>query len=213
MVGLSGSAGELQTMNKVRGRIMKECHADKEPIEGSKNLYKWEAKQKEIHDAVAVDSGNTDFVLTANAPPAMEDRLNEIGMSFPRWTCSFSNTMVRPLKAVVQYSTYSPCGHLFSWDFEHMYRFYACGGHGRLYGRSVQDVFDYKYSRVCGPGGVSHSVDALEAYYNGIARTLVNPFEYVQGDLLWRQEVQQRIASSQQGSVIMDFPQAVDNIF
>ena len=113
---------------------------------------------------------------------------------------------------IQKYSTYSPCGHLFSHDFENMYRFYACGGHGRLYGRSVQDVFDYKFSRVCGPGGVAHSVDALVAYYRGIANVLVNPFEYIQGEMLWRQDIQQNIAASQQGNVVMDFPQAADNI-
>lgn len=213
VVGLAGTAGEHKTMNKVRGRIMKECHPDKEPIEGPKNLYKWEAKQKEIHDEIAINSGATAFSMTANAPPAIEDRLNEIDMSFPQWNCSFDNTVVRPLEAVQQYSTYSPCGHRFTWDFEHMYRFYACGAHGRLYGRSVQDVFDYVFETACPEYGNYEitQIDVLVAYYNGIARVLVNPFEYVQGDLTWRDEIQQRIAS-QPSTVVMDFPAAVDNI-
>ena len=210
MVGLSGSSGELTSMNKVRGRIMKACHEDKEPVEGSKNLYDWESKQKEIHDDIAINAGYTWFMLTGNAPQAIEDRLNEIEMSMPQWRCNFNNTVVRPLKDVVRYDPYSPCGHRFTWDFEHMYRFYACGAHGALYGRTVQDVFDYVFSRVCGPGGTRHSVDALVAYYNGIARVLVNPFSYVQGDLTWRDEVQQRIAASQQGTIFMSFPLAVD---
>ena len=212
MVGMAGTAGELKTMNKVRGRIMKECHSDKEPIQGSKSIYKWESEQKKIHDGVAVNVGSTDFVMVASAPPAMEQLLNEIGIYFPQWICGFTNTMVRPLKDVQQYSTYSPCGHLFEHDFEHMYRFYACGGHGRLYGRSVQDVFDYKFRNACGVGGVASPVDALVAYYNGIARVLISPFIFVQGLLARREQIQQLIASSGRGNVIMDFPQAVDNI-
>jgi len=210
VVGMPGSAGDQQTMNKVRGRIMKECHPDKEPIEGPKNLSTWESKQKKVYDDIAIDSGETAFTLTANAPPAIENQLQEVGLSFPRWSCTFTNTVVRPLKSVVQYATYSPCGHRFRRDFENMYS-YACRGGGGGY----QDVVDYIYESVCPQYSEFipiTQVDALVAYFQGTATVLVNPFDYVEGGLTSQEEIQQRINASQQGSLLMSFPEAVTSL-
>lgn len=201
VVGLSGSYGDLKTMNKVRGRILKKCHDDKELIEGPKNLSMWEEKQKKIYDDIAIDSGETGFTLTANAPPAMKEQLNEIGLSFPQWNCTFTNTMVRPLKQVRQYSTYSPCGHRFRQDFQHMKK-EVCGP-GR-----VRDTFEYVYESVCPEYSNFISitqVDALVAYYQGTARVLTHPMEYVEGTLTQAEEVSQ-------GSILMTFPGAVTSL-
>jgi len=214
VVGLTGSSGDLQTMNKVRGRIMKECHDDKEPIEGPKNLDKWEVVQKKVYDDIAINSGETSFTLTASAPPSMESRLNEIGLSFPRWICTFTNTVVRPLKNVVQYSTYSPCGHRFKQDFEHMY-YYPCGFAVAGVGRVGKDIFDYVYESACpqySDSITTTQVGAVVAYYQGTARVLINPIEYAEDSLTHRDEIQQRIDASQQGTILMSFPEAVDSL-
>lgn len=180
VVGMPGTSGVLNTMNKVRGRLLKETHMDKERVVGN-SLSKYESEQKKIHDDVAIKSGSTSFTMKSVTPPGLEAFLNEIGMSFPTWGCEFTNTTVRPLSPIAEREMYSPCGHLFDWDIENIHREYACGKHGSIFHRSTEDVFEYVFRHQCSDFK-QDMVDALTAYYRGIGNLLINPFVFTQAD-------------------------------
>jgi len=180
VVGMSGTSGELNTMNKVRGRLLKETHPDKERVTGN-SISKYESEQKKIHDDIAINSGNTSFTMVSITPPGLEDFLNEMGMSFPIWSCTFTNTVVRPLSPIAEREMYSPCGHLFDWDIENIHREYACGKHGSIFWRSTEDVFSYVFRHQCGDYQ-QDMVDVFTAYVRGIGNLLVNPLVFTQAD-------------------------------
>ena len=191
VVGMPSSAGENKTMNKCRGRIMKECHEDKEKPPGV-NIYDWEAEQKKIHDAIAIQSGYTYFSMKSTIPPGMQRLLDEVGVIFPSWTCSFTNTLVRPLAEVKPYETYSPCGHFFFHNTKYMTHRYDCGRHGFVFGRVEADVFDYSYIHACSDSFEWDQMDVLTAFRMRVGRLLnsfLNPV--IAGS--YREETQQRL--------------------
>jgi len=180
VVGMAGTDGENKTMNKVRGRIMKECHDDKEPLPGSV-LSNWEKEQKIIHDDIALNSGDTSISFISIAPPGMEEKLNEVGVSFPySWTCTFDNTIILPLKEVTWYDPYSPCGQEFYWDLSNLHWQHRCAG-SQFGAHSVgsKEVWKYKFHSVCGGDLDVGTYNAVTVYAHSIAQRLLSLFVYV----------------------------------
>jgi len=189
VLGMPDSDGEAVTMNKVRGRILKECRPDKENITRG-NIYTWEQEQKKIHDEIAF-SGDTSFTLTSVEPPGLSQQLREIGANFPSWTCEFINTLVRPLIPIQRRNPYSPCGHLIIWDFRTLRRQICAPG------RHFRDRFNYAYKHVCGIEYTSPEIDALTAYYGGLFyRAIIDPMSFVAPQLEQFEHVESNITNS-----------------
>lgn len=183
MVGMSGSAGKCKSMNKIRGRVMLECHEDKEQLSGS-TLSNWEKEQKKIYDEIAINGGDTSISFISVIPPGMEEKLNEVNVSFPySWTCTFDNTVILPLEELIWYDPYSPCGQEFYWDLSGLHWEYACAGSqfgGRK--RVSAEVWEYKFHSVCGDIDVG-TYDAINVYMHGITDLLSNLFGYTKPQL------------------------------
>jgi len=200
VIGMPNSHDEKISMNKVRGRLMKSCYPDKKALE-SGNVYKWEQEQKKIHDEIAL-SGDTSFTLLSIIPPGLKSQLDDLGISFPVWSCEFTNTIVRPLIAVQRYNTYNPCGHLMIWDFQNL-KHEICG-HG-----NTQSTFEYAYMHACGQEYVSSEIDAVTAYGGTINRVLVNAFYSVKSGTTTHNEVSTRMSALSEDP-ILSFPGPVD---
>lgn len=218
MMGMANSAGSMTSMNKLRGRIMKECHSDKERLIGT-DIYKYENEQQKIHDDIAIDAGEPSFVLSSVTPPGLEDILNKLNMSFPSWTCSFSNSYVRPLSPIAPREMYSPYGHKFKPDLKNVYREYACGRFGTVYGRWVRDVFEYMfvnyYDDLDGTASGGGTIDAITAYVNhSVGTILVNDFLFMAPPIK-RAPIAGAggYESTQDGDVVMIFPYEVVNLY
>jgi len=171
MVGLPNSAGELKTMNKCRGRIMKSCVPDKTTLPGN-SVYLWEMEQKKIHDEIAINSGKTSTTMRGVLPPSLEDKLLEVGVSLSNWksmTCSFNSTIVRPLASMLQPNPYSPCGHAFYHDLTTMNldKVERCG-----FGAWRYDVFDYSWANACTGTMAGIQLDVLDVYAKAIGGIL-----------------------------------------
>jgi hypothetical protein len=179
VVGMTGSAGECKTMNKVRGRIMLECHEDKEALPGS-TLSNWEKEQKKICDTISINSGNTSINFISAAPPGMEKKLNEANVSFPySWTCTFDNTVILPLTEVKWYNPYSPCGQEFYWDFSNLHWQHRCAGStSGMFSIGSRELWEYKFHSVCGDLDVG-TYDAVSVYIHSIADLLNSFLNYV----------------------------------
>lgn len=187
VTGMPNSSGELETMNKCRGRLLKACKADKTIVEGPKDLYSWEGKQKEIFDDVSVKIGSTDFTARAFIHPNITTMLNAVNMYLGGyWSCSFSNTLVAALLEVPKFAPYSPCGHFFTWDFPNIHREDNCGRFGSIFWRSTEDVFDYVFRHYCSDQLEWTSMDVLVAYFRGVGNLLLNPFVFQQRDEILR---------------------------
>ena len=166
--GLAGSSGELTCMNKFRGRIMKETHADREGLENNE-LSAMEQEQKKIYDEIAINSGDTSFTLTSTIPPGLTEKLREAN-SYPpeRWTCDFKNTIILPLSQVEQQESYSACGERWDWDFSD----YGWHRDRCLY----YEVFKYSYVSACDDNVLGDTMESLELYFAGSVGTyLINP--------------------------------------
>lgn len=214
MVGMPNSAGVVNSMNKVRGRLMKECHADKEFVTGT-DIHKWEEEQKKIHDEIAVKTGSTSFTLKSFTHPSLESDLNDMNMSFPSWECSFENSIVRPLSPITPRSSYSPCGHSFDHDYSNLYRDYACAKFGSVFGRWIEDVFDYSFVDACTGKGGTGTIDAITAYTHGVGALLTNPFLFTMSNAYIRAVIGDvgGYASTQGGDVKLAFPANVPNLY
>lgn len=176
VVGMPNSDGECKTMNKVRGRLLKECHPDKEPLEGT-DLHEWEEVQKDIHDEIALKTGSTSITLVSTTPPNMQYLLDKAMATFPTWSCTMVNTIVAPLMLPFKGSSFSPCGHEYTWGFHNMTR-QRCGAPVKGYGWMYYDTFEYYFRHVCGEGpGVPNDWVVL-AYYNSLAHLLIGDLEY-----------------------------------
>jgi len=174
MIGTSTpSFGDMTSMNKVRGRIMKACHNDGERVDAS-TVEQFEQEQVNIHDAISIDSGNTSFSLQSFTPPTLASGLNQMGLSYPSWSCAFSNNVVRPLSPMIKRDIYSSCGHKWAFDPSTVKRTH-CGP------KSTQDTFDYMWINVCTSAKLGNSIDAVVAYYTGTGTILVNPAYFLQG--------------------------------
>ena len=183
-----GYPGDSKSMNKCRGRIMKACHEDKDPINVT-TLLDLEAEQKKIHDEIAVSAGKTSFRMNSIIPPGLEEQLNKAGVIFPRWNCYFVNSLPLPLSPVIPQEIYAAPGHYFDWDFSEMER-KVCG---RLFARHYQDVFKYVYKKASTGTIMWDSMDAIEAYYRGAANLLISPSNYVAADAARAEQLQQTI--------------------
>ena len=215
VVGMPSSAGNIKTMNKSRGRILFETHSDKEAMSigvggGLSWLYKAEEEQKNIYDAI-INEGETSFSLTSVAPPSLDSKLLEIGITFPAWGCSFHNSVVRPLKSVDKQGTYSPCGHLFIADYKNIEQISNCGKHGSIFWRSTENVFEYVFQHKC-TGTLNWSIDVFTAWENGMGAVLTNPMGYIGPELARNEEVANRINASEYGSVTMQLAGSVASL-
>jgi hypothetical protein len=191
--GMSGSNGDCVTMNKCRGRILFECHADKEPLNigvgGSSNwLYKAEQEQKIIHDAIR-RAGKTTFKMKSICPPGLDGYLKKVGVTFPSWYCYFINSIMLALSPVIPRGSYSAEGHYFDWDFENM-EYKLCG---RLFARFYANVFRYVYRDVVTGTAMWDSMDAIAAYLRVAGSTMVNPMNYIAADASRADQLQENI--------------------
>jgi hypothetical protein len=195
VVGMAGTAGKCKTMNKVRGRIMLECHDDKEPLPGAA-LSEWEKEQKKIHDTIAINSGETSISFISTAPPGMEEKLNEANVAFPySWTCTFDNTVILPLTEVKWYNPYSPCGQEFYWDFSNLHWQHRCAGStSGPFTVGSRELWKYKFHSVCGDIDVG-TFGAITVYVHGVAQLLTNTMTYLSTEHATRDIVQGKIAS------------------
>jgi len=182
MVGLIGSAGELKSMNKIRGRIMKETHDDKEELPVN-TLAGMEREQKRIYDKIAIEEGSTSFSLVSVAPPGLEDKLSEVGATFPgRWTCSFKNTIVLPLTDLSSYVPYSPCGEFWDWDFSDFHWESRCAGSTTgVFSVGSREVFEYRLFSACDQSALAEAQEATTVYYRGIGNILVHAMNFLSG--------------------------------
>lgn len=201
VIGMPNSSNDCETMNKCRGRILKECHADKEMLDiqgggGISWLRGAEQEQKKIHDAVAIHSGGTTFSMRSICPPGLQEYLNKAGTIFPSWPCYFVNSLVLPLAQVIPREMYSPGGHLFVYDDSETQRIPNCGKYGRIFWRSTEDVFEYAYARVV-PGGVyTKQIDALDAWEHSIiGRAAIDPMSYLGAGMSRTEYYEQSIRS------------------
>lgn len=181
MIGMSNSNGELTSMNKCRGRIMKSCMEDKTPLDPG-TIYEWEKEQKKIHDEI-VNSGSTSFIMNAVFPPDFEEELNNIGMNINGYHCSFTNTYVCYLAEMLQKDPYSPCGHEFYHDYDGMNLLVwdMCGG--LVFGHFTRnDVFEYSYKNTCMGGGAG-TIDVFTAWIKqGLIAFIADPLVFEKSD-------------------------------
>ena len=210
VVGMPGSSGKVNSINKIRGRLMNECHADKERVAGF-DVYKFESEQKKIHDEIAISKGDTSITMVSVTPPSLEDFLNEMGMSFPTWSCTFINTVVRPLSPIIDREAYSPCGHKFDWNFETMHLQHGCGKHGSVFWRSTENVFEYVFRHECGEYQ-QDMMDVLISFFKGVGNLLLNPMAFNNADAARADRFNQYYSTyrSQGGSSTMSSPGPID---
>jgi hypothetical protein len=183
VAGLPGTTSATTSMNKCRGRVMKECHPDKEPLPG-RNVYKWESLQKKVHDDIALNTGNTVINSKGTAPPNMLPVLAKAGAYFQPWSCYFVNTILRPLASVLPRDTYSPCGHEYFHDTDtvDLDEWEDCSGvMGRLW---ANDRFYYGYRNACSGGSAMwHDLDVFTVYLrSSLGVYFLNPFVFKQAD-------------------------------
>jgi hypothetical protein len=179
VVGLPGSAGKLETMDKVRGRIMFETHDDKEELP-NKTLSKMEQEQKIIYDEIAIKSGSTSFTLRAVVPPGFSAKLSEVGAYYPGlWSCSFTNTVVLPLYVVTSQGPYNGQGYYFDWDFSNYRLIHRCAGsQAGLFTVGSKWNFDYVL-RSAFDEGVFQPGYAINLYRSTIGRILSDAWDYI----------------------------------
>ncbi|MFA5408865.1 MAG: hypothetical protein WC343_08875, partial [Bacilli bacterium] len=170
VVGMPNSADACTTMNKVRGRIMKATHADKELVPFSDVLL-MEAEQKRIHDDIAIREGSTIIDFKGADLSALPSMWKDLGISLPSWTCRFENSLVRPLTEIIPRKPYAPYGHKFDWDFAGVTKTSPCAP-----GRISADVYEYIFINAYTGSVLGTSVDAIVAYYGGVvSRNFIYP--------------------------------------
>jgi len=213
VVGMPGSSGDHKTMNKLRGRIMKQCHADKEAISGPKDPHYYESRQKAIHDSI-INEGGVQFNMESCLPPFLSEQLAELNIPFPRWKCVFENTYVRPLAEIIAFARYSPCGHKFVYDFDTL-RYVPCILCGRTFPVPCvwKDIYDKVFTRACDDSYRKVPNTAVVAYFKGIANILIRPFEYFLAPTVERYESVSKVLRSWSGSVLMNLPDNVQNLY
>ena len=182
MTGAPNSGGDFKSMNKCRGRLVFEVHEDKERLDIGQGgstawLRKAEKEQKKIHDAI-INEGEPGFTMKSVVLPGIEDKLEETGTTYSSWTCSFTNSIVLPLQAVIARGTYSPKGQKFVHSWSTAIKVSNCGARGSISHRSAEDVFEYAYTDIATGTGFG-TMDPLVAYTRGTAQVLIAPFSYI----------------------------------
>ena len=156
------------------------------------SLGDWEAEQKKIHDAIAMNAGKTTFRMDSVCPPGLEEHLIEAGViGFPKWFCYFVNTLPLPLAPVFPRGTYSAPGHYFDWDFSSLER-KICG---KLFARVYRDVFKYVYKKASTGEIMWDSMDAIASYYLGTGKLHTTPANYTAADADRAEHVAQTLMS------------------
>lgn len=136
ILGANDSGKRITLMNKCRGRILQECHIDKEYYKGI-DVHELEKEQKRIYDSV-VRSGVNKFVMRSVIPPGLKTKLAALGITYPTWNCVFENSTVGLLSPIVPQHNFNDLGHKWSYDVEVPVRTYCGKG---IYG----DVFHFQY--------------------------------------------------------------------
>jgi len=207
VVGLSNSDGQLKTMNKIRGRIMFECHEDKEPLSVN-TVTGMEDEQKRIYDEIAIGEGSNNFTFEAVAPPGFEEKLSNANATYPAlWTCRFTNSIVLPLTQVQQYDTYTALGNYWDWDFSDFHWEARCAGSQfGVFSVGPRQVFDYVLVSAFDDDLIWQPNDAIVVYYSTIGRVLVDAWTYLKNEFTGREEAQDRILDSTNDT----YPDAID---
>lgn len=206
VVGVPNSAGQLETMNKIRGRIMLECHEDEEPLNVT-SVYDMENEQKKIHDAIAVKEGVTTCTFKAVAPPGFVDKLASAKATYPElWTLTFVNTYILPLAEVTQYSPYNPEGFYWDWDYSDFHWEPRCAGStSGIFSVGPREVFEYVLRSAFNPDELFYPRWAIVVYYETIGSLLINPLQYLYGEFATAEALAER--GSQAGNT---YPGPVD---
>jgi hypothetical protein len=180
IVGQGGLDDDHKTMNKIRGRLMFECHEDEEPLPVN-TLEKMEQEQEEIYNDIAIKNGATSFSLKAVIPPGFNYKLEEAGAHYPElWRCQFLNTMILPLTPVEAAKPYSPEGFYFDWDFSNFHWEARCAGSQfGVFSVGSRQVFEYKLYSAFDPDLTFTPEWAIVVYYNSIGKLLVSPWDYL----------------------------------
>jgi hypothetical protein len=194
VVGIAGTYGEQETMDKVRGRLMFETHQDKEPLPSS-TLARMEAEQKNVYDAIAVKEGSTSFSLKAVIPPGFSEKLSEAGATYPElWRCDFLNSIILPLTPVTQYDPYSAAGQYWDWDFSNFHVEPRCAGSQfGVFTVGAKEVFEYVLFSRYDPSVSWTPEEAVVVYYNTIGKVLVDSWSYLESQFAGSEEVSERI--------------------
>ncbi len=116
ILGVPNSSGNIKSMNKCRGRILKSCHKDKEIYMGT-SVVNMEREQKKIHDAV-VEEGNTYFGAKAITLSSLVPEFEQLHLTNPSWECAFNNTLLMSLAPVIPQANFNDGGFLWSYDAE-----------------------------------------------------------------------------------------------
>lgn len=213
-VGMPGSANDCRSMNKVRGRIMKSCHPDKERLEGS-DLYRWEEEQKKIHDEIAINSGDTTITLKSISPPNMDYLFSKAGVRFPSWNCVLKNTLVAPLAQIEHYAIYNPGGHIFIRDLANTLRRMVCGRAGYAFGRSIEDAWEYAFKRFVDPDIKAKEIEwVVTAYFRRTGLLLIAPFIFLDSQFNMAQKLTNSIrASSSSNLSRYTYPEAAVSLY
>lgn len=196
VLGMPNSGGKHETMNKCRGRIMFECHEDKEPldiVQGGGWVEGAEKEQQKIHDAIA-GSGSTTFKMTSTPPPGLQDYLYNAGVGFPKWICEFKNSLVLMLAPVIPRASFSPCGQEYIQDWSKATKG-LCGGFPMTYSRFHADIFEYVFRSACGEGFLWHADDAITAYVYGMGQVLQSTANYMAADMSRADRAQEYLKS------------------
>ena len=225
VIGMSNSKGTdgsfIESMNKIRGRVMGYCYEDKEIFDGTlEDLEDW---QTGIYGKL-MEQGATTFTLASECPPGLIDYLYSAGVYWPEWECTFTNTYVASkLQPVAHYPQYSPAGHLFVYgkpDISLSTRCYMpatgdapSGLHYR------EDVFEYKFVNpvldgVDGSTGWSQT-SVLIAYYQGVGKSIIDPMSLVSPEAskalaLINKRVASERAAALCGVTTMSLPISID---
>lgn len=180
IIGQGGLDGDHETMNKIRGRLMFECHEDEEALPVN-TLEKMEQEQEKIYNEIAIKSGSTSFSLKAVIPPGFQDKLEEAGAYYPElWNCRFVNTIILPLTPVEAADPYNPAGFYFDWDFSNFHWEARCAGSQfGVFSVGPREVFEYRLYSAFDPNLTFTPEWAIIVYYDSIAKLLVSPWEYL----------------------------------
>lgn len=136
VVGLENSSGELDFMNKCRGRFVYDIIDDMTQLPNTGNISKAEQEQQRLHNIAAFNKGNTAFFMKTCTPPGLKEYFDNNNMSnpFDAWSgIRVINDLVFPLATINAFPPYSPGGH--SWIPSDPYLNWVCG----------PETFDYDY--------------------------------------------------------------------
>jgi hypothetical protein len=158
IVGLENSGGELEFMNKCRGRFVYDIIEDKTPLPTASDLARAEKEQSRLHNMAAFEKGSSTFFLSTCTPPGLKEYLenNDMSNPFESWEgVRFINDIIFPLATLNEVAPYSPGGH--SWIPSDPYINRVCG----------PETFSYDYFNHDTGNAGQWSANAHWTYYWG----------------------------------------------